>query len=55
MKDPAFRKPAWLLCVPLLMSVQAVQAHDERMARMFSAEEQLQLRQQLTRLAGSAD
>ena len=39
----------------LVAIVQAVQAHDERMARMFSAEEQLQLRQQLTRLAGSAD
>jgi hypothetical protein len=29
MKDPAFRKPAWLLCLPLLMSVQAVQAQDQ--------------------------
>lgn len=31
--------------------VKAVQAHDERMARMFTADEQVQLRQQLNLLA----
>lgn len=36
----------------LVEIVRAVQAHDERMARMFSAEQQAQLRQQLTQLAG---
>lgn len=34
---------------------QAVQAHDVRMARMFSPEEQARLRQQLTQLAGGND
>lgn len=28
MKNPAFRKHAWLLCVPLLMNAQAVHAQD---------------------------
>lgn len=39
----------------LIEIVKAVQAHDERMARMFSAQEQTLLRQQLTRLAGGGD
>ena len=39
----------------LVEIIQAVQAHDERMARMFSAQEQALLRQQLTQLAGGAD
>jgi DNA-binding MarR family transcriptional regulator len=36
----------------LLAITQAVQAHDERMARMFTVDEQARLRQQLTQLAG---
>ena len=39
----------------LVAIIQAVQAHDERMARMFSAEEQERLRHQLTLLAGGTD
>lgn len=35
--------------------VKAVQAHDVRMARMFSSDEQAQLRWQLNRLAGGGD
>ena len=35
--------------------VDAVKAHDERMACMLSPAEQLQLRQQLIRLAGGSD
>ena len=29
MRDPAYRKHAWLLCLPLLMSVQTVQAQEQ--------------------------
>jgi len=35
--------------------IKAVQAHDVRMARMFSSDEQAQLRMQLNRLAGGGD
>jgi DNA-binding MarR family transcriptional regulator len=39
----------------LLAITQAVQAHDERMARMFSTDEQATLRRQLTQLAGGGE
>lgn len=41
--------------IDLLAITQAVQAHDERMARMFSPDEQAELRRQLTQLAAGGE